>query len=224
MKKIFKMKFKIILITFLSIVNLGFTQQANRSKKLLDEVNQKVTSYKNMYITFKYSLDNRAENIHQTTRGNITIMGEMYNVSYLGATKVYDGKKTYTILSEDEEINISTEDGDEEETLIKPSKFFSFYKTGFTYSWGKLISMKGKNIQNIELTPTDPDTDINTIVLGINMKAKEIYRMVENGKNGTITTLTINKFKKNLPKISKALFKVDLAKYKKDGYTINEAQ
>jgi len=136
------MKFKIILITILSIVNLGFTQQANRSKKLLDEVNQKVTSYKNMYITFKYSLDNRAENIHQTTRGNITIMGEMYNVSYLGATKVYDGKKTYTILSEDEEINISTEDGDEEETLIKPSKFFSFYKTGFTYSWCKLIFLR----------------------------------------------------------------------------------
>ena len=218
------MKFKIVLIAFLSIVNFGFAQQSNKSKKLLDEVNLKVTSYRNMYITFKYSLDNRAENIHQTTRGNITIMGDLYNVSYLGGTKVYDGEKIYTILPEDEEINISTEDGDEEETLIKPSKFFSFYKTGFTYSWGKLISMKGKNIQNVVLTPTDPDADINTIVLGINMKAKEIYRMVENGKNGTITTLTINKFKKNLPKISKKLFNVDLAKYKKDGYTINEAQ
>jgi len=218
------MKFKIVLISFLSVLNIGFSQQANKSKKLLDEVNQKITSYKNMYITFKYSLDNRAENIHQTTRGNITIMGEMYNVSYLGGTKVYDGEKIYTILPEDEEVNISTEDSDEEETLIKPSKFFSFYKTGFTYSWGKLISMKGKSIQNIILTPTNPDSEVNTIVLGINIKAKEIYRMVENGKNGTITTLTINKFKKNLPKISKKLFKVDLAKYKKDGYTINEAQ
>lgn len=218
------MRIKIILIGFLSIVSFGFSQQSQKSKKLLDEVNQKITSYKNMYITFKYTLDNKAENVHQTTRGNITIMGEMYNVSYLGGTKVYDGEKIYTILPEDEEVNISTEDSDEEETLIKPSKFFSFYKTGFTYSWGKLITIKGKNIQNIILTPTDQDTEVNTIVLGINTKAKEIYRMVENGKNGTITTLTINKFRKNLPKVSKALFKVDLAKYRKDGYTINEAQ
>lgn len=218
------MKFKIVLIAFLSIVSFSFAQQSAKSKKLLDEVNQKVTSNTNMYITFKYSLDNRAENIHQTTRGNITIMGEMYNVSYLGGTKVYDGDKIYTILPEDEEINISTEDNDDEESFIKPSKFFSFYKTGFTYSWGKLINMRGKSIQNITLTPTDSDTEINTIVLGINTKDKEIYRMVENGKNGTITTLTINKFKKNLSKITKELFKVNLAKYKKDGYTINEAQ
>ena len=218
------MKNKLLLIGFLSILNLSFGQQAQKAKKYLDEVNQKITSYKSMYITFKYSLDNKAENIHQTTRGNITIMGEMYNVSYLGGTKVYDGEKIYTIIPEDEEINISTNESDEEESLIKPSKFFSFYKTGFTFSWGKLISIKGKKIQNIILTPTNPDSEINNIVLGINAKYKEIYRMVENGKNGTITTLLINKFRKNLSKITKDLFKVDLAKYKKDGYTINEAQ
>ena len=219
------MKIKLLIFGLLCLANLSFSQQADRSKKLLDEVNQKITSYKNMYITFKYSLDNRAENIHQTTRGNITVMGDLYSVSYLDATKVFDGEKIYTILPEDEEINIATKESEEEDgTLIKPSNFFSFYKTGYIYSWGKLISMKGKKIQNIILTPTDNDSEVNTIVLGINMKDKEIYRMVENGKNGTITTLTINRFKKNLPKISKNLFKVDLAKYRAAGYIINEAQ
>jgi|FLOH01.1.fsa_nt_gi outer membrane lipoprotein-sorting protein len=224
MKKTFKMKNKLVVLTLLCFVSLGFSQKTNKSKDLLDEVNEKITNYKNMYITFKYSLDNKAENIHQATRGNITVMGDLYNVSYLGGTKVFDGEKIYTILPEDEEINISNEESDEEESLIKPSKFFSFYKTGFTYSWGTLINMKGKKIQNIILTPTDGESEINSIVLAINMKDKEIYRMIENGKNGTLTTLTINKFKKNLPDISKSLFKVDLAKYKGDGYTINEAQ
>lgn len=219
-----KMKFRILIFILIGCVSLGFSQQSDKSKKLLDEVNQQITNYKNMYITFKYSLDNKAENIHQTTRGNITIMGDLYSVSYLGVNKVYDGEKFYTILPEDEEINISTEDSDEEGTLIKPSKFFSFYKTGFTYSWGKLITVNGKKIQNIILTPTDSDSEFNNVVLGINIKYKEIYRMVENGKNGTITTLTINKFKKNLPKINKNLFKVDIAKYKAKGYYINEAQ
>ena len=220
-----KMKFKILIFILIGCVSLGSSQQSDKSKKLLDAVNQQITNYKSMYITFKYSLDNNAENIHQTTRGNITIMGDLYSVSYLGINKVYDGEKFYTILPEDEEINISTEDSEEEEeSLIKPSKFFSFYKKGFIYSWGKLITVNGKKIQNIILTPTDIDSEVNNVVLGINVKENEIYRMVENGKNGTITTLTINKFKKNLPKVDKNLFKVDIAKYKEKGYYINEPQ
>jgi len=217
------MKFKILLLSLVLFVNYSQAQKSVKAKQLLDEVNQKITSYKNMYITFKYNLDNIAEKIHQTTRGNITIMGELYNVSYLGGIKIFDGKKFYTILPEDQEINISTEDGDEE-SIIKPSIFFSFYKTGYTFSMGNLISIKGKKIQNVILTPLDTGSDVNTVVLGIKIKDKEIYRMVENGKNGTITTLIINKFKKNLSKISLDLFKVDLEKYKKEGYIINDAQ
>jgi len=217
------MKIKILLLSLVFFVNYSQAQDSVKAKKLLDEVNQKITNYKNVYITFKYNLDNIAEKIHQTTKGNITIMGELYNVSYLGGIKIFDGKKFYTILPEDEEINISTEDGDEE-SLIKPSKFFSFYKTGYKLSMGKLISLKGKKLQNVILTPFDTDLEINSIVLGIKIKDKEIYRMVENGKNGTITTLIINKFRKNLPKISLDLFKVNLEKYKAQGYIINEAE
>jgi len=205
------MKIKILLLSLILFVNFSQAQQSVKAKKLLDEVNQKITNYKNMYITFKYNLDNIAEKIHQTTKGNITIMGDLYSVSYLGGIKIFDGKKFYTILPEDEEINISTEDGDEG-SLIKPSKFFSFYKTGYKLSMGKQISLKGKKIQNVILTPFDKDSDVNSIVLGIKIKDKEIYRMVENGKNGTITTLIINKFRKNLPKISLDLFKVNLEK------------
>jgi len=223
MKKIIDMKIKIFLLSFILFVNYSQAQQSEKAKQLLDEVNQKITDYKNIYITFKYNLDNIAEKIHQTTRGNITIMGDLYNVSYLGGIKIFDGKKFYTILPEDEEINISTEDSDDD-TLIKPSKFFSFYKSGYKLSMGKKISIRGKKIQNVILTPLDTDSEVNSIVLGIKIKDKEIFRMVENGKNGTITTLMINKFRKNLPKISSDLFKVNLEKYKKQGYIINEAQ
>ena len=223
MKKKFDMKIKILLFSLLFFVNYSQAQQSAKAKQLLDEVNQKISNYKNIYITFKYNLDNIAEKIHQTTKGNITIMGDLYYVSYLGGIKIFDGKKFYTILPEDEEINISTEDGDDD-ALIKPSKFFSFYKSGYKLAMGKKISLKGKKIQNVILTPLDTDSEVNSIVIGIKIKDKELFRMVENGKNGTITTLMINKFKKNSPKISADLFKVDLEKYKKKGYIINEAQ
>jgi len=217
------MKFKLFLISITCVINLSYAQQASKAKQLLDDVNELINSYNNMHITFKYNLDNKAENIHQTTKGTIIIMGELYNVNYLGGTRVYDGSKYYTILPEDEEINISTDEG-EEESLIKLSKFFSFYKTGFNYAWGTNPNVKGRKIQNIVLTPKNSNSEIVSIVLAIDLKDKEIYSMIENGKNGTITTLSINKFRKNIPKITKEDFKVNLATYKKQGYTINEAQ
>ncbi len=217
------MKLKVFLISIICFINLSSAQQTNKAKKLLDDINELMNSYQNMHITFKYNLDNKAEKIHQTTKGTITIMGELYNVNYLGGTRIYDGSKYYTIIPDDEEINISTDESDEE-SLIKPSKFFSFYKTGFNLAWGTNSKVKGREIQNIILTPKNTKSEIVSIVLAIDTKDKEIYSMIENGKNGTITTLSINKFRKNIPKVSKEDFKVNLASYKKQGYTINEAQ
>lgn len=217
------MKYKIFLISIICFINLSYAQQSNKAKKLLDDINELMSSYQNMHITFKYNLDNKAEKIHQTTKGTITIMGELYNVNYLGGTRIYDGSKYYTIIPDDEEINISTNESDEE-SLIKPSKFFSFYKTGFNLAWGPNLNVKGRKIQNIILTPKNSKSEIGSIVLAIDTKDKEVYSMIENGKNGTITTLSINKFRKNIPKVSKEDFKVNLASYKKQGYTINEAQ
>lgn len=217
------MRIKAFLVSIIVFINMSYAQQSDKSKQLLDEVNELMTNYKNISINFKYNLDNKNEDIHQTTKGSITIMGELYNVSYLGGIRIYDGLKYYTILPEDQEINISTDEG-EEESLIKPSKFFSFYKTGFTYAWGTNSNVKGKKIQNIVLTPKDSNSEIVSIILAIEMKDKEIYSMIENGRNGTVTTLIINRFKTNVPKISTDLFKVDLASYKKQGYIINEVQ
>ena len=127
-------------ITFLLIVAIvrlttAFAQSDSKSKELLDEVSAKMNTYQNIYVEFKYVLDNKKENVHQETRGNATLKGDLYNVNFLGTNQLYDGKKVFTIIPEDEEVNISDADADDDNTLT-PSKFFSFYKKGFTYTWG----------------------------------------------------------------------------------------
>ena len=210
---------KIISIVALSL--LGFashSQDSGKAKALLDEVNAKVKSYKNISIDFKYALQNASENIDQVTRGDVTMEGDKYLLNVLGITRIFDGKTLYTINPEDEEVTISS-DNSEDENTVSPSKMLSFYKEGYTYAMDIIQDVMGRKIQYVKLIPIDTNSEIKEILLGIDARTKHIYNLIEIGKNGTRTTLTVNSFKTNEP-ISKSLFKFDKGKYK--GYYINK--
>ncbi len=211
----------IITIVILTLsVSFMFAQSDAKAKKLLDEVSIKMSKYENIYAQFKYNLDNAKENVHQETRGDVTMKGDLYNVNFLGTNQFFDGKKTYTIITEDEEVNIADAE-DNEEGTITPSKFFSFYKIGFNYKWDILQNISGRKIQYVNLTPIDSNSDIKQILLGVDVNTHHIYKLIETGNNGTVTTLTVSDFKTNQP-ISKTLFTFDKAKYEGEGYIINE--
>ena len=210
---------RILLIATLIIAAIANAQQADKAKNLLDEVNSKMSAYNNIYIDFKYNLDNMAENINQETKGNVTIAKDKYLLNYLGATKMYDGSKTYTIVPENEEVTI--EKNANEETAITPSRMLTFYKKGYKYKWYIQQNIRGRKIQYVELKPQKQSSEVKQILLGIDIQTKHIYNLIEIGKNGTKTTITINTFKTNQP-LSDNIFKFDREKYKKDGYTILE--
>ncbi|EMQ96498.1 LolA family protein [Xanthomarina gelatinilytica] len=208
---------KITLIFTLFIYTMSFGQDS-KAKALLDEVSQKAKSYDNISIDFKYVLDNAAENIKQETRGDVVMQGDKYRLNILGATRIYDGKTLYSISPDDEEVTISTENPDDENS-ITPSKMLSFYEDGYTYKMDIIQDVKGRKIQYVKLTPMDSNSEIKNVLLGIDAQTKHIYNLIEIGKNGTKTTLTVNSFKTNEP-ISKSLFTFDKNKYK--DYYINK--
>jgi outer membrane lipoprotein-sorting protein len=206
----------IIILFFMAF--LGHTQDNEKAKALLNEVSAKVKSYKNIAIDFKYALENSSENINQVTRGDVTIEGDKYLLNVLGVTRIFDGKTLYTISPEDEEVTISSENTEDEKT-VSPSKMLSFYKDGYTYAMDIVQDVKGRKIQYVKLNPIDTNSEIKQVLLGIDAKTKHIYNLIEIGKNGTKTTLTVNSLKTNEP-ISKSLFKFDKNKYK--NYYINK--
>lgn len=210
---------KHILIAFVLLISFSNNaQDAAKAKALLNEVNAKVKSYKNISIDFKYVLKNTAENINQETRGDVVIEGDKYLLNILGVTRIFDGKTLYTINPEDEEVTISKDNSDDESS-ITPSKMLSFYQNGYTYKMDIVQNVNGRKIQYVKLTPIDSNSDIKSVLLGIDAQTKHIYNLIETGKNGTTTTLTVNSFKTNEP-ISKGLFTFDKNKYK--GYYINK--
>ena len=56
------------LITILTLSFSSFGQNSEKAKALLDEVYANVTSYENIYIDFKYTLENTEANIKQETK------------------------------------------------------------------------------------------------------------------------------------------------------------
>jgi len=210
MKRIFQ-------IALLLIVGFTANAQDKKAKDLLDQVTAKVKSYENIVIDFKYALNNSKENINQESKGNVTLKGNLYVLNLMGVTKMFDGKKIYTINPEDEEITVS-KFNEKDDKDLSPSKLLTFFNSGYKFYWDITQNIKGRKIQYIKLVPTSGKDQRKEILLGVDSQTKNIYNLIEVGKNGTRTTLTVNSFKTNQP-LSKNQFTFAESKY--PNYVIN---
>lgn len=208
------------MISTVLLVLVSFTNHAQdkKAKDMLDQVTAKIKSFSNISVDFKYTLYNAKENINKESKGNVILESNKYVLNFLGVTKIFDGKKSYTIVPEDEEVTISSIN-EKDDTTITPSKMLTFFNSGYKFSWDILQDVKGRKIQYIKLIPTSSKDARKEILLGIDSQTKNIYTIIEMGKNGTKTTLTVNSFKTNQP-LSKNQFTFVSSRY--PNYYINK--
>lgn len=166
-------------------------QTSLEAKKLLESASQQMESYDNIVFDFSYVLNNQMEQINQENSGQVTVADEKYKLNFLDAIQLFDGVALYTIVPENEEITITQAD-QEEDFGINPNELLRFYKEGYDYHWDISQRVKGKNIQFIKLIPTQDDGDLRSLLIGIDTQKNHIYKLIEVGDNGTVTTLTIN--------------------------------
>ena len=213
-----------ILFLSLFIATVAFAQSAEKAKSLLDEVSAKMGAYENMYIGFSQTLSNEDAGIKEgdepPINGEINLKGEKYSLNYLGNDFIYDGVKLYVINHDEKEISISDNDLSDDDGFIYPSKLLTFYKEGYNLEMGKLQNIKGKKIQFVTLNPIDSNSEIIMVELGIDVKTKHIYKLIQTGINASKTMFTINEFKKN-EDLSENFFSLNKTKYLSDNYTID---
>jgi outer membrane lipoprotein-sorting protein len=213
------MRKQIVFLLFTSVLSIQLNAQDTKAaQKLLDEVSTKIASFETMTFEFDYVLENRQENIKQETNGSVTVSGDRYKLLFLGAEQLFDGKKTYTIVPENEEITITSVE-ETEDIGINPSKLLYFYKEGYAFQWDIKQNVMGRTIQFIKLIPTEENKDVDYLLLGIDTVKKTIYRLIEIGSNQTRTTLTISNFVPNV-KLTSNFFEFDASLY--PDYYINQ--
>lgn len=206
------MKYFFNIITALVLVFSAQAQQADKAKKLLDEVSSKIKSYKNIAIDFSYNVNG------QNHSGNLTLEGDKYLATFMGITQLYDGDKVYTVNPEDEEVTVSKL-STSNTGAITPSKALTFFNSGYTYSWDITQKAAGKNLQYIKLKPTSSKSSTKEILLGIDTATKHIYTIIEVFKNGNKSIITVKTFKTNQT-LSKNHFTFASSKY--PNYYINK--
>ncbi|MGA1030291.1 MAG: LolA family protein [Flavobacteriaceae bacterium] len=191
------MKIKFFLtVFFLSLLPLS-AQTSMEAKNILDAVAETISKQENLQFNFTYVLNNRQENIRQEAKGKVVVAGDRYKLDFMGIEQLFDGKKTYTIVPENEEITISA--AQEDDLGINPTELLRFYVKGYDYQMDIKQNVKGRPIQFIKLIPSEENPDIQYLLLGIDTNANSIYRLIEVGSNGTQTTLTLNNQLVNQP-------------------------
>ena len=204
-----------IFLLLISICSLAWSQDA--SKVLLKEVSDKLLAQENISLQFNYTLFNAEANINQETSGKVQLKGEKYRFEYLGIIQLNDTKNTYTIVPENEEVTIVSNGNAGSE--MNPAKILNFYNEGYRFQWDIAQNIGNRKIQYIKLVPIDSSSDIAYILLGIDNQKKEVYKVIETGKNGTQTTITITKYETNT-NLAPNLFSFEEKKYIDLGYYI----
>jgi len=208
-----KMNKSLLLLLF----SIGTSWAQNPSAALLDKVSKQMASKENISLEFNYALFNAEAKINQETAGKVYIKGDKYHFEYLGVIQINDTKKTYTIVPDNEEVTIVDNKNAIDE--MNPAKILSFYKEGYRFTWDIPQNVGGRKIQYIKLNPIDSTSDIASILLGIDTLKNEVFKVIETGKNGTKTTITISQYKSNST-LDPALFIFDEKKYIQLGFYI----
>lgn len=204
-------------IFLLLIIICSFAWSQDASKVLLKEVSDKLLAQENISLQFNYTLFNAEANINQETSGKVQLKGEKYRFEYLGIIQLNDTKNTYTIVPENEEVTIVSNENAGSE--MNPAKILNFYNEGYRFQWDIAQNIGNRKIQYIKLVPIDSSSDIAYILLGIDNQKKEVYKVIETGKNGTQTTITITKYETNT-NLAPNLFSFEEKKYIDLGYYI----
>tara|TARA_B110000014_G_C20057988_1_gene550771 strand:+ start:314 stop:949 length:636 start_codon:yes stop_codon:yes gene_type:complete len=202
---------KILIIILIFSFNIN-AQNDPRAEKLLSKVSNKIDLAESYKIDFKYTLENKLEGINQDTNGTVTIQGDNYLLNFMGITQICDSNNVYSIVPENEEVIISSIEEEEEQT-IKPSKLLNFYRKGYLILWDKLQSDYENKVQFVKLIPSDSNSDIDYLLLGINISNNNISKLIEIGKNKTKTILNVNSIVFD-PVIEKDIFIFDENNYK----------
>lgn len=203
---------KVVFSIFSFLLLIGFSN-AQTAQEWMDKVSENYQKIPNYYIKFELK-ESGTQNTHT---GELFASRDKYSLDVMDIMQMYDGKMLYTVMKEDKEVTISSPSPDSDD-LLTPTKILKMYKSGFQLNLGKSETIGGEKIQFIKLTPTE-NSDIESILVGVNVKNNSLAQYKEFYKNGSSRFITVKEYLENLI-IPRALFKFDQSKYEKDGYIV----
>lgn len=199
-----------LLTLFVAISSTLFAQKTQeelnpkdpKAKEILDALSAKAGAYKSFKADFEYTLDNSAEKIHETQKGQVTMMGkDKYILKVAGQEIVSNGKTVWTFIADAKELQISDmpEESDQDGNMLNPANAFHMYKSGFNYSYAGKSNVDGRAVEQVKLFPTDPKGKrFHTIIMNIDNVKAELVNVIVKSKDGNVYTYRLKNFSPNI--------------------------
>jgi outer membrane lipoprotein-sorting protein len=212
------MKFIASLLVFLSLSPASLSAQShNEAKQLLEKAAAELKSHPQVLLEFDYNFENQRVDppVVQNESGKIAVKGDDYRLEIMGMEQLRSGNKLYTILHDDEEVQV-TEYDEEENSGLTPTSILESFRSGYSYKLGGSEQIDDLTIRYVILKPRASEDSAKTMV-GIEDGSNRLRSLKQWGTNGTVTTFTITSYVtgKDLPP---AYFQFDKSKY--TGYYI----
>lgn len=198
MKAVSKARRILFILAGILFTSQAISQTDPKAKEILDQLSAKTKAYSTIKADFNYTLDNDAEDMHETQSGLIATKGNKYYLKIAGQEIRCDGKNIWTYLKDANEVQISElEEGNSDQ--ITPTAIFTMYEKGFRHKYIKEETINGVATVIIHIFPLDLDSkSYHTVKLYINKSKMELSKIEIMGKEGDTYTYIIKSFQPNV--------------------------
>jgi outer membrane lipoprotein carrier protein len=189
----------------------ALAQNDPAAKALLDKVSKKFKSLTSVQGNYSLTVTNRAGKPAGKKSGQIFVKGAKYKLTEQSMQIFSDGKKIWKYEPAANEVSVSAVD--ESNSGITPAKLFTnFYDKDFLYKLNGPVTVGGKKLQEIEMTPTDKRKSFFKVYLYIDEAQSMIVSSKIYENSGNVYNYTISNVKTNQP-MPDNMFVFDKSKY-----------
>lgn len=189
----------------------GMGSNDPEAKKILDAVSAKFKTFKAVQAKFSLSIENGSGKVLGNKSGSLYMKGSKYRISITGQEIFCDGSNVSTYDKSANEVTITKIDPTV--NTITPQKLFTnFYDKDFLYKLNGDKTIKGKTVQEIELTPVDKTKTFFKVLLYVDKATNTITGAKLFEKAGNRYTYTVSNLNGNA-NITDAQFVFDAKKY-----------
>lgn len=212
MKKMYALIMMVSTVLFAAAQNGGNAAKSDpQAKQILDAVSAKFRTFKSPQATFTYQVENAQGKTLATKKGTVTMKGNKYRVNMGGMEIFSDGRTSWNYDKSTNEVTVSGVDASG--TAMTPQKLFTnFYDRDFLYKMNGTKNVGGKNVVEIEMTPTDKSRPFHKVYVWVDKVANTLYSARFLEKTGNRYSYTINGLKPSVT-VSDADFTFNKNKY-----------
>lgn len=175
------------LLTFLLLAFSfsAFSQFNPEAEKYLDDLANTVKSADGLIINFNAKVTNIAGEEEVNNEEGKLLLKQNFHKLEIGGQETYgDGENQWIFFPDEQEVTIQPL----EEGEITPASIFTIYKEGYRFR----IILETDDKVAIELSPEDRESSYVRITLYINIASQQLEAFSAQGKNGMLTSVTIN--------------------------------